>query len=664
MSGLKGSEKGATLPFVQSPWRPDFAVSPIEHLRDRNRCRIVLSLGLKLALVCATLHLFLRWAGSRFISLPVIFDHPYTDCGSKYYSARISGDKVITPAVSALAAELIARGNVPGLSVGVVHAVGPGGFVDTEFGSWGIMSEDGRNVTEDTLFNIGSCSKAFLALSMGLLIDDFRMGRNITSLPPGVTEFTWDTRISDLLPEGEWALADEWATKEATVGDVLSHVTGLPRHDFAWKGEDSALDVVRSLRHLKMTHGLRMKWDYNNQMYILGSHIISTYAGMPYTMFAKGRIFDLLGMEATTFFPDEAGRSGNFSHAWTETGRRIPLWLNPNGTDFEMVAGPGGIISSAKDMTEWISALLRDVNDLGPGSSLQQIVSDVTEARAVMYGRSPAPGWSVQTYGFGWMRMTYRDHEVVWHSGSIPGFKAIVALLPRKKAGVVVLVNSDDYLAVHLRMALILLNSIIGLPLLPDLPEGGPSNVLHGVLPSSANAPGYSKADILEALQEDGSFLAADLMPLDAYTGTYTNVGYGNFTLCSPVADGAYCDGVREAFRRTHGDTLRPALLAEWPRVLATHMRLEPLPTSGVHFWLTPHFIFPQGYGRNTTAFDYELFPPGYAFLVECVLREDDNRKYEPVEGCGAFLTWESYTGKKPGLHVRQQADVWFERVY
>ncbi|KAI0374179.1 beta-lactamase/transpeptidase-like protein [Pilatotrama ljubarskyi] len=556
----------------------------------------------------------------------------------------------------------MARSNVPGLAVGVVRVNGPGS-VETEFGSWGIMSEDGRNVTEDTLFSIGSCSKAFLALSMGILMDDFRRGRNATTLPSGVSEFTWDTRISDLLPGGEWALADEWATKEATVADALSHVTGLPRHDFAWNAEDSTLDIVKRLRHLKMTHGLRMKWNYNNQMYILGAHIISKFAGMHYSAFAKERILEPLGMDATTFFPYEAERSGNFSHAWSDTGRRIPFWLNPNGTDFDMMAGPGGVISSTRDMSKWISALLHGVNDLRPDPPLGPI-SDLTEARAVTYGRSPAPGWSVQTYGLGWMRTTYHDNELLWHTGAIPGHRAIVGLLPRESAGVVALVNSDDPLSLHVYVALNLLHSILGLPLLPEPPEQVLSDVPPGFVPFDAEIAKYIRKDTaLEALQNDESSAAVNLVPLVAYAGTYANLGYGNFTLCSTSTDGDYCDDVRAAFRLTHNDTLKPALLAEWPRLLATHLRLEPLPTSGVHFWMTPHFIFPDGYGENTTAFDYELFPPGYEILVQCVRRDHDHPVYGPIEGCGVFLSWKSYVGKKPGLHVREQADVWFEKV-
>lgn len=64
---------------------------------------------------------------------------------------------------------------------------------------------------------------------MGILMDDFAQGRNVTSLPDGVDVFDWDTKIKELLPE-EWVLMDEWIEKKANVRDALSHVTGMYRY--------------------------------------------------------------------------------------------------------------------------------------------------------------------------------------------------------------------------------------------------------------------------------------------------------------------------------------------------------------------------------------------------------------------------------------------------
>ncbi len=81
-----------------------------------------------------------------------------------------------------------------------------------------------------TLFDIGSCSKAFLAASMGILMDDFAQGKNVTPLPPGLGSFTWKTKVQELFPEqdSEWQLSDHWASEKANIFDIFSHVSGLP----------------------------------------------------------------------------------------------------------------------------------------------------------------------------------------------------------------------------------------------------------------------------------------------------------------------------------------------------------------------------------------------------------------------------------------------------
>jgi CubicO group peptidase (beta-lactamase class C family) len=79
-----------------------------------------------------------------------------------------------------------------------------------------------------TLFCIGSSSKAFTASAIGILIDDFASGRNTTPLPPGLNSFDWNTKVKDILP-GQWGLKDEWASEKANIRDILGHVSGLAR---------------------------------------------------------------------------------------------------------------------------------------------------------------------------------------------------------------------------------------------------------------------------------------------------------------------------------------------------------------------------------------------------------------------------------------------------
>ena len=79
-----------------------------------------------------------------------------------------------------------------------------------------------------TMFGLASCSKAFTATALGILIDDYATGRNNTPLPSGLSKLTWITKIKDVLPD-EWKLQDPYASNYANFNDILSHMSGLAR---------------------------------------------------------------------------------------------------------------------------------------------------------------------------------------------------------------------------------------------------------------------------------------------------------------------------------------------------------------------------------------------------------------------------------------------------
>lgn len=99
------------------------------------------------------------------------------------------------------------------------------------------------------MYQIASCSKAFLSATVGILIDDFAQGRNQTALPPGVHTLDWDTKLIDLLLD-DWKLMDDWASKKATLRDVLSHQSGLPRYR-----KRNVRNTSGSMYMLHFTHG-------------------------------------------------------------------------------------------------------------------------------------------------------------------------------------------------------------------------------------------------------------------------------------------------------------------------------------------------------------------------------------------------------------------------
>ncbi|KAJ7485553.1 hypothetical protein FB451DRAFT_59680 [Mycena latifolia] len=139
----------------------------------------------------------------RFIFTPLILTATLGRCASQVpLSINNRQEKVITEELSSYIQGQMHTNNVAGLSLGIVLPTG-----EVEFGAWGNRTETGDAVTPETIFHIGSCSKAFLSASLGILMQDFADGKNQSSLPETVAEFNWNTKLHDLLPE-EWMVED------------------------------------------------------------------------------------------------------------------------------------------------------------------------------------------------------------------------------------------------------------------------------------------------------------------------------------------------------------------------------------------------------------------------------------------------------------------------
>ncbi|KAJ6595625.1 beta-lactamase/transpeptidase-like protein [Mycena vulgaris] len=531
--------------------------------------------------------------------------------------------KVITEEISSYIQHELEANNVTGLSLGIVLPSG-----EMEFGAWGNRTESGDMVTPGTIFNLGSCSKAFLSASLGILMQDFADGKNKSALPDTATEFNWNTKMHDLLPE-EWMVEDKWTTEKADLKDLLSHVTGLPGHDLSYSSDDSPRDVVVRMRSLRAGYELRKRYEYNNQMFITGAYIVSKYSGMAYGDFVETRILSPLGMSSSTLHPERAFETGNFTQSWTPSRRRIPFFMPEHKAD--LIAGAGGVMSTAEDMTRWIKMLLNSgVDGQTNATIIPRATFDLaTSAISVVLDKGDNRA-SIAGYGLGWVRQSYRGHELVWHNGGAPGVATVVNLYPYDGFGVVVLANTmmnPVISAIADRIA----DHILGLPAL-DLP----------------------------VMKEDSSPPELQTPPasnmFSGFTGTYINSGYGNFTLCSPLfPTSQQCLDIIQDFRTVDGAAGRPThsgdLFSAWPRWWGSHLRLSPVSGYAYAFELTTLYV--DGYGADHSPFEDRSGQGSSIFMVE------EGR----VVGLGLFdaesETWRAMRGGS----VRDTADVWFDKL-
>jgi CubicO group peptidase (beta-lactamase class C family) len=324
--------------------------------------------------------------------------------------------------------DLEAEWQVPGLAVAVVQA----GRVSYLQGFGLANVEEEVAVTPDTRFAIGSTTKAFTTMAMAMLVDE------------GILD--WDTPVRQYMPS--FYLWDSFASEHVTPRDLVTHRTGLPRHDHLWRFTScSRSELVQRLQYLEPTYDLRTAYQYNNLMYMAAGYLVEHLTGITWEDFVQSRILEPLGMSNSG-----PGRvdSINFSdyalpYAEIDGGiKRVPFFSNTT-------IGPAGSISStASDMARWLLLHLNAGQYEGQTLVSKENLTQMHSPQMLVRGIGPLTG-SEQieefdeigfgSYGLGWRINTYRGHTMVHHAGGIDGYSSFVALMPQNGSGVVVLSN-------------------------------------------------------------------------------------------------------------------------------------------------------------------------------------------------------------------------------
>lgn len=317
---------------------------------------------------------------------------------------------------------------VPGLAIAIVKD----GEVIYQKGFGFRDREKKLPVTEDTVFAIGSSTKAFTTFIMGTLVDEGKLD--------------WDKPVSNFLPG--FKLYDRTATELMTPRDLVTHRSGLPRHDLSWYNATdlSRKELVERLPYMKPTYTLRERFQYNNFMFLTAGYLVEQVTGKSWEDNVRERIFGPLGMTGANFSVKDSQKAPDFALPYVEE-KDESIKLIPFRTITNM--GPAGSINaSARDMAKWVQIHLSGGKASGGKLGDRQIIgtatlADIHSPHMVIDQAVERPELSQPSYGMGWFIDTYRGHQRVEHGGNIDGFSALVALLPQDRLGMVILTNKN-----------------------------------------------------------------------------------------------------------------------------------------------------------------------------------------------------------------------------
>ena len=386
---------------------------------------------------------------------------------------------------------------VPGCAVAVVQR----GELVATFQSGRRDRERDLPVTKDTLFAIGSSTKAFTTCVLGMLADAGKLD--------------WDAPVRSVIPD--FALADAPLGERITVRDLVTHRSGMPRHDLVWYGAKfERAELVRRLRHLPLNHDLRTDFQYNNLMYLTAGHVAERVLGTTWEAAVRARILEPLGMARTNFDVGATQRDADHAepYAKDQTTAKVEKIAF---RDLGSVGPAGSINSSVAEMARWVALHLRD-GDVDGRRLLAAATARELRTVCMPIGDSPLAGADLVSvgYGLGWFVDVYRGHRRVHHGGNIDGFSALVTLLPDAGFGFVVLTNFDGTPLPEL-VARTLTDRVLGLEARDWRAEAHQRRV-------AADAQGKQAEAAAAGERRLGT---SPTFPLADYIGDYAHPGYG-----------------------------------------------------------------------------------------------------------------------------------------
>ena len=348
-------------------------------------------------------------------------------------------DKIVEDALKAW--------QVPGASIAIVQ-----GDKVVHLKGYGVKEQGTTNpVTPDTLFAIGSTSKAFTTTAMAMLVDEGKM--------------KWDDPVRKHVEF--FRLSDPLASEQVTLRDIITHRTGLARHDLLWyRSPWSREEIIRRIGSVKLTRPFRSVWQYQNIMYATAGYAVGAASKSSWEEFVQKRIFDPLGMTGANFSATVAEKAPDHAspHIKGSDGRVTVIpWFNLDN------AGPAGSINAgARDMSKWVRFQLGNGTFEGKRLvSASNMAEMHTPQMVVPVDEAAYPYTNMMSYGMAWFIHDYHGQLMIAHTGGIDGFRARVVLLPKQKIGIVILTNSSvgtSSASMHVAATNSIVDLLLGLP--------------------------------------------------------------------------------------------------------------------------------------------------------------------------------------------------------
>jgi beta-lactamase class C len=254
----------------------------------------------------------------------------------------------------------------------------------------------------------------------------------------------WDTPIVNQLPA--FKLRDYRRAQEVTVRDVLSHKVGIARntYDRALEANEPYPLLAERLSEAPMSCSTGDCYAYQNVAFSLIGDLVFAATGDFYPHQVERRIFHPLGMTASTYGREGLEGSASWARPHVRGGKAGWIAVRPKETYYH-VPPAAGVNSSAHDMSLWLMAQMGGRPDVLP----PEVLNPIHTPQVITPGEMRGSRWRRERvraayYGMGWRVFDYAGHTLLFHGGAVQGYRGLIAILPDRQLGIVVLWNSES----------------------------------------------------------------------------------------------------------------------------------------------------------------------------------------------------------------------------
>ena len=314
---------------------------------------------------------------------------------------------------------LLKKNKVTGTSIAIVdngeivYATGYG-FSDLE---------NKKKADANTIYGIGSITKAFTALSIMQLQEQKKL-----SVTNSIKDYLVDLKIENPFND----------SNQIYINDILSHTSGLPSdiaNGFFVDNPPTISWVIKELNKQRLISPRQYISAYSNVGYGLLGEVISRVSGLNYGDYLRKNIFTPLNMTSSSIGYQMSNTSKTYS------GNKETV--EPTVRD----VAAGFISSNVIDMSNFISMLISDgsfkSNQIISPNSIAEMERD--QLKNVLLTQPFAYGYALMIDSIKIKNHKKKDStiiSIIGHGGDTHAFHADLAYIPELKVGAVILTNS------------------------------------------------------------------------------------------------------------------------------------------------------------------------------------------------------------------------------